>query len=363
MIIKKQQASTFIILLWLLLCASIPGMSFAIRIANLYQTEVVVPSQAPEYRPLALTQAMKQVLVRTTGTTDILSSQAIKTALPNVRKYIVDYGYQHPKGLHADTGKIEMFVNFNQNQIKQLIKTAGYKIWGKNRPIVLVWLAVARYQQAPVLLGADSDDPITQDLRQDMHVRGLPLLLPELDVLDMQHIHISDIWKTNNRAILSASKRYATNAELVLRLSQDSLNNWMIRADLILNNNDLSYAESGPRVNEVMQQVIDKATSAIALHYTGNNQVLASQVAMTITHVDNVVTYAKLLKYLQSFNQISDLQVHQVANHQVQLILDIEGGVEALNNLLALDNKIIPTKKDLGAKNTVHSFYYKWNGK
>ncbi len=335
--------------------------TMAVTVPHLFTTDVAVPSQGPEYRAPAILHAFKQVLVRSTGQPEVLKSSVVENALGHARDYLIDYGYRHPQGVDASPGSIEMFARFNPTDIKALIKKANFPLWGRDRPLVLVWLAVAYQNQAPVLLGQDSVDSALTNLKQQVHVLGLPMILPALDVVDDNKITVQDIWKMNYAAILNASSRYGSNVALAIKLSEIGEGKWLASADVFLNNNVFPLSVSASSANKALRTMVTKATGLIAKDYVNAASNLQSQITLTIDNVHDVLGYAAVLKYLRGFSEIQDLQVQRVANNQVQLVLSINGGLKAFENLTGLDNKLVLESSDETSNNTSRRYFFKWN--
>jgi len=66
-------------------------------------------------------------------------------------------------------------------------------IWGKQRPSTLVWLVVED-EGGRRLIGTDEESEYLSVLKERASVRGIPMLIPLLDLEDNARLKPSDVW-------------------------------------------------------------------------------------------------------------------------------------------------------------------------
>ena len=157
--------------------------------------------------------------------------------MPNARGLVQSYRQLPDNRLEA---------SYNPRAIRGLLDSRSLPVWGKERPQVVVWLAInegggERYvigmkgpvpgrlksNFAPTADGSDGDqdeeltvaDPelLAGEMKALGASRGLPLQLPELDEEDQRVLAFSDIWNRRTAPLMLASQRYRGEAVLIGR--------------------------------------------------------------------------------------------------------------------------------------------------
>ena len=160
--------------------------SFAARAAtfpNLYSVTVNQDPAAADQRAAA-TAALAAVLVRVTGNRYAGLDPELKPLISDASRYTTQYGTDRQG---------RAIVGFNATRVEQALAGLNVRMWGSERPLTLIWIAVDDGQGGRALLG--SGDPpagatpamvdllamLRTELAAVADERGLPLALPRLD--------------------------------------------------------------------------------------------------------------------------------------------------------------------------------------
>jgi hypothetical protein len=200
----------------------------AVEVKNLYNAKVIVSSQTNSEQKRALKQAMGAVVLKVGGQQALLSNSTIKEGLRNYSRYVVKYRYQR----NAD--KTELLVTFDESKINQLFEQASAPIWGSLRPQILLWLVEENGLQRTTISNAthssfsnNTSSPITYNLpvtvEQFSTLRGLPILMPLMDLTDVNNISTFDVWGRFAAQVQAGSQRYNPESIIIIRLSNSSL--------------------------------------------------------------------------------------------------------------------------------------------
>ncbi|MFC1747867.1 DUF2066 domain-containing protein, partial [Pseudomonadota bacterium] len=204
------------------------------------------------------------------------------------------------------------------------------------RPEVLLWLVVED-RDARYLLASNASAEMESVLSTYSTQRGLPLMLPLMDLEDQMHIGFADVWGNFRQSIMEASERYGANAILVGRLYRPLDGQWNARWTLYQGDDSQHWQEEGAAQDGVLGAGIEGAADRIAERYA---QVLMSDVsgnvALTVTDVNSLAGYAKAMKYLESLDVVSRVQVSRVYSDEVVFDLDVRGDVKGLVQSIAL---------------------------
>src|SRR5690606_30642667 len=125
--------------------------------------------------------------------------------------------------------------------IERILRSANVTVWGNDRPLTLVWLAVDWGQGEREIVAA-GDAPMDAEaalriernrlLRERVHEaatrRGIPVAFPLLDAEDLQQVNFADVWGGFDDRLLAASHRYGASSVLVGRLRPGAVggNRW-----------------------------------------------------------------------------------------------------------------------------------------
>lgn len=158
----------------------------AATVTDLYNAQVVLPSNDQQADTQARQQGLEQVLIKVSGQRDIAKNSYIKKAMAKPDSYISQYGYAQQQGQRV------LNLAFSQSDIQKLLSSAHAPIWNQ-RPNVLVWMVDDAHQDRQIVWDQSSNTALT-DMRQMAKERGLPLTLPIGDFDDVTAISASDLW-------------------------------------------------------------------------------------------------------------------------------------------------------------------------
>jgi hypothetical protein len=198
----------------------------AVEVQGLYQASVEINSQNGRDRAVALKRALAAVMLKVGGEQSVLENEVIKRALNNHRLYLTQYRYQH-KTLQVTDDKdnvkqLFLLASFNSDKINQLFQEANLPLWGSLRPQVLLWL-VHENGLSRNIISNSSLSKLPFMVNEFSAQRGLPIMMPLMDLIDANQIKLSDVWGRFQEPIKNASNRYLPETIAVMRISDSSL--------------------------------------------------------------------------------------------------------------------------------------------
>ena len=361
-------------MLLLLLCCCAPA-AYAVAVKGLYTAAVPVASRAADDQQQALQMALQQVLAKVSGNPNITQNPNLQTSLANANNYVQQYGYIQKQDAEAKTTTY-LQATFNKQAVNDLLTHSGQAIWGNNRPLVLVWLAVAKENNQetfkpikPVLLSNDSKSEVQMLLQNDALASGLPIMLPILDLQDMQTLTANDVLAPNMGVITDASSRYGSDAIVVASIIQDVDNQWQSQWLLQTKSNQLQWHEVGSTMAQVMRAGVNDITSALSARYavnaTENTAKTQQVVKLIVTHISNLDAYAEAKQYLSHLALVQHLDVEKVEPSEVVFNLQIKSDQYALMQALSLDHMLKQLPPDFAEEGSPQSpqsaiLYYQW---
>ena len=328
----------------LLLGLVAPGpLPSAAAVADLLQVALPVADQGAEARRRAEREGLARVLTRISGTEEVLGDDVVRAALRNPGRYYASSGYDRRR-VDAAEGEIErpwlLRLEFDRDSILRLLEEAGAPIWTGRRPEVLVWIAREDASGRIELIGAD--DPLGEAMAARAEHRGLPLVLPLLDLQDRLALSPRDVWAGFEGPLAAASARYGSQTPIRLRLHALDEGGWMGRWDGEL---------AGARI-EGRRQVADPADAGVALvddladrlaaRYAVRRDGGGAVLWLQVDDIDGVRRYAGLMRYLDQLDAVAAVQLVQVREASLLLRIDGIGTGERLLDLLGLEQRLVP---------------------
>lgn len=309
---------------------------------GLYQAQVPVPSQSKADWQRAMPQALTQVLVKVSGNENIVQAPHIKQQLVNAAALVQSYSYLNNTNANGQS-VILLQVQFNEQAVNQLLHQLGTSSWGNNRPLVLIWLATPD-TKGQTLLSSTSSAPAVAALQKAANRRGLPILLPIMDLEDQQQVTLTDVEQSIPGGALQSAKRYGANAVLegnVTNVNGQWSGQWQL---LLPTNNNLTWNTQGSNMNQVLTTAINKVADNMASQFTAqadSNQ-QNQQITIRVTSVNGLDDVTNVLKYLRSLPPVTSAEVMGINTNDVLVNITITGGLDALNAAIGAGTELQP---------------------
>ena len=321
-------------LLWMV--ASLAG---AVVSQQLFESEVVVQSQAPAERSAAMKSALEEVLVRVAGQDSVLTTGPAMALLQKPSRLVQQYRYFTVPD--SEPPILKLWVRFDGDAIRQSLQQQGLAYWGAERPDTLLWLAVEDRGKRYVVSADDNSDVHEQIVQVAKH-RGVPILFPLMDLEDQSQARFSDIWGGFFEHVLTASKRYNPQAVLIGRLNRSTSGGWSARWYMDVAGRTASWSDSRQQLAALLQQGMDDTADQLASRFAVANQGGDNVVRISVDGVRTLAAYARINEYLNSLTSVVDVQVEQLTGSQVQYSLQLNGGLQGLTRTVSIGTVLEP---------------------
>ena len=189
------------------MCASViyaPLVSATQRII-VNEAQIQVDDQSQRTQQSALKQALRQVIVKLSGSADVLTNPGVRAALSSPQSYLRSYRFGF------EDGKTFYIADFDQAKLSSLLQREMLPLWGAVRPETLVWIAEEQGNASRTILDETSPSVLKDTLQATAKERGVPLSLPLMDLTDSVNITSFDVWGRFVEPLKLASSRYATD--------------------------------------------------------------------------------------------------------------------------------------------------------
>ncbi|MGB5406348.1 MAG: DUF2066 domain-containing protein [Thiogranum sp.] len=321
---------------WLFALLLVSVTTHAARVDDLFKVEVTAGGRDARSRDAALGEALGQVLVRITGSTESLSKSTLKPLFKNPSRFAQQYRFREiPAETPGQAEHLRLWVQFDGVALAREVREAGLPYWGSERPDVLLWLAIddrgRRY-----LVSDNSGGSVARSLSQSAYRRGLPLTLPLMDLEDQRAVQFTDVWGGFVGALESASQRYRPQVILVGKLGRSGASGgWRGSWDLLGAGGQQSWTSHAANLEAAVEQGIGEASEWLALQYAvvATGEVVRS---LLVEGVQGLEDYARVSKYLASLTPVEQVQVARVNGREVEFSLNLNSEERNLLQVITL---------------------------
>lgn len=340
---------------WWLLAGCLFWVALAVQAAlvpNLYDARVPIAQQSPKAQQQASREALRQVLVKVRGNRDILDSQVIRNKLASAESFISQYRF--------DTVQGQSFyvATFDNQRIDELIRSAGFPIWGSRRPSTLVWLAVEESSDGErQIVSEQSVSPYREQLQLAAHQRGIAVNLPLMDIDDIARVGVYDIWGRFIDSMVDASNRYQVETVVLARLYprkadvQDEQSDalavqqeeqelgWQLDWNLALGLERDSGSLQGQSAQRLIQDFIDLHADSLSARYAINNDTeqQGQVVYLQFNNINDLSLYVQVSKLLSSLSVVSQVSLEQQQGATSLFAVRLLGTEQDLLNAISLE--------------------------
>ena len=330
-------------LVLLVACSVLGAMQVRAAVfAELYSVTVAPAPDALDRRAEAIRLGMSQLLTRVTGRLDARFHPDLMPLIESAETHMRSYN-------PLDRERVR--VEFIPSRVDQWLETLGWPVWGAERPMTLLWVAVDGGWGERAILTARLADPATvpdermspemlelmqavgEELRLAADERGLPLTLPTMDALDVQAISFVDLWGGFDERIARASSRYPVDAHLVVRVRVS----------------DVGYDVRSTLVHEEAIRVVTSRGLRDGLDWLADDFAAEFSMAggrrsfpLTVLDVGSLTDYGAVMTYLEALSVLDSVEVEALGGRVLDVMLTTRSEEDVLRRVLALDGVLLP---------------------
>lgn len=324
-----------LVLVWMVTAAN------AVEVTGLYDAEVRVSGTDEQARDSGIQTGMGVVLTKLTGDRNAASYSGARELLSKANAFVQQYRYRTSLGEDGSTENW-LWVQFDPTALSERLPQLGLPLWGPERLVTLVWLALEEQGQRH-LLGSSEGSPVGAALARKAASRGIPLLLPLLDLEDQTRIDADGVWNDMADAVMGASERYRADAVLTAMIFRTDTGAWEARWRLYEDGGDQRWATSGQSVEEAAADGVDVLADTLAKQAAGSDlNPQAARLELIIDGVTDIGQYARVQRYLRSIAAVSDVQVLELGPQRLRLLVLAPGRTQAVKQAIALGDVLQP---------------------
>ncbi|WP_372762961.1 DUF2066 domain-containing protein [Pseudoalteromonas sp.] len=314
----------------LLLCST----ASAVEVTDLYQDSIKVDDKTRDTRLAASRVALLNVLVKVTGDDTVDKSALAQQRTKDISDYLLKFEYDENVA-----GQLKLVVKFEAQKINALIKDLNLPLWGVQRPLVAIWLAIEDNWRRE-LVTQESYPQLEQLIYDKAERRGLPVVVPLLDLQDRRLVGIPEVWGNFSAPVEEASQRYSAERSITARMyKQPDSENWIL--DWRFTNDELfeSNRLTGDK-QQIVAQMIDTLAKGLADEYAidPNAYYQQSIANLTLKGTQSFVDIELAKRRLLNLSVVTQANIIRKTPELVEFRLDHTGSINDLKKALGLDS-------------------------
>lgn len=310
----------------------------AIEVEGLYQVEVPVADQTAKTRWGAVLEGFKEVLIRKSGSRQVISAEESRQAFRKVTAYLQRFQYI-PNTDENIQAPFLLKLDFEPRLVDELIQEAGMPIWGSDRPVTILWLA-AEENFSRQILKDDAENSISALLKSNAKRRGIPIIFPLMDLEDELNVNISDVWGRFNNTVVNASGRYGADSVVTGRLAKIG-EVWQVKLSYI-NQGDEQFLEFDVDSPELLSETLaDHVAELLCQKYCVVETLTSHQISVQVSGINNFASFKKVQDYLQGLSSIRKIEVDKISATTVRFGATLLGDLQSVKDGIELGKKLI----------------------
>ena len=308
-------------------------------VRDLYSAQVPVADQGATALAGASRDALSEVLVKVSGSVDVLRDPVIAAALGQARKHVLQYAYVRNALIASG---LEAQIEFDDSYIVDLITRAGVPLWTANRPQVLVWL-VMEDSSGRYFVNAETAPELSAALVAAFSRRGVPMQVPLFDLADSAALSTQQAWRQYRPALEAASQRYAV---------QDIMAGRLVALSTGKATGDWSYFSAGDRLDRSISaadasEFAARGAAMVAEDMAARYAVAptaadAGGISMSVQGVRRYADYANIVAWLEGLELIEHANIERVSGDTIELRLQAQAGPQQLAAIIELNARLTP---------------------
>ena len=325
-----------------LLLFAVTGTVQARDLQGLYRAIVPVIDQSEAERRMALKLTLAQVIKKVTGREAVMNNIALATAFSRAESFVEQYQYKKTDDIDEEQEaplipEYLLSVLYNKASIDAVLKQHNVPVWGRNRPVVLAWVAIKNKQGERYLVGPERAISAGH-IEQAGDNSGLPYTLPLMDLQDQRSVTFNDVWGGFSERILKASERYGVEHVLFSRFLQRPDGQWRARWSLLSDQGQVDGEAEQAVLVDTLAEMTSDTTKILADIYAPEGVRHRNSIIMKVDGIDDLAGLSHVFGYLQSLDVIVGVSWQHVQLNEVKFELTYEGELAVLRDTIKLNN-------------------------
>lgn len=326
--------------------------------AQLLQAEVEVSDQSRAQRQRELPNLFQEVLVRVSGTTEVLSNSIVRNELSSVNDYLQQFGYRR------EDNATYLQASFDEQRIRQLLQRAGYPLWTGERPQLLLWLAENSPSRGIRLINRAEEREFLTALYSESQRRGMQMLMPLMDLEDQLAVGPRDVWSRFQREVMRATERYPVAGLVSARMypitNDDGTETLQLEAIVVVGDREFNETVNVNNEADLARALVNQVTDRVANLFIGSSDDEHETIRVRFSGFADIAQLLAAEQLLQQHGQVQQVHLSRYQQGMLEFVVQVRGGSELLVQALAFERRIeaLPTRSDNESNEVV--LEYRW---
>ena len=333
---------------------------------DLFSTILSVPSISEIHREEAARTGITSIFVKITGDSNVLKTYPkLISYSKNATNYLSSFSYIEDSN-HSFNKKnhLSIKLNFQPEEIKQILIDAQAPFWGSKRPEILIWFI---NQSGAIKSFSQVDDfDFINNLYEHIQFLGLPIVEPILDLSEISILTEEKNWDEIYEDVYSESNKYNADIIYIIQFSEKIDGGWLL----------LSLKKDYKDI--IIESYIgDDILNFLKMHFTNLASNLAKNFSIpsynisTLDHhiikISNINTYTRFRNLIMEMSDVSALEsikVKKINGGVIYFSVPSNIPIQKLITIISLNKNLI--KNDIDLQNIQDDRFdlsYKWMGK
>ena len=316
---------------------------YAAKAVNLFEQSIAVESQTASDRAEAAKRGLERVLVRVSGEMPVPEVPSILSALRDPEPYISGYRYKAASD-EANKG-LSVIFDFDKSAVERLLRESGVPVWPANRPESVIWLVKDDIAVGRTLVSLQE----TLEggwLEVAAQHRGLPLVLPLMDLEDRLSMSPHDLWSLDSERVLASSRRYQADVLVVGRYGRVSSGRWLSSWAFLHRDRQEFFDSEADTDIEVLHAGINALADFLAEQYSivgsiPGYQSDESAYWVRVEQVNGFSDYLAVNEYLEALPVVDTVNLSVSGPGFLLFKVQTENELSLVLDALSLDRKLM----------------------
>ena len=328
----------------------------------IYTIELPVTGNSESERTDCFTKALKQVLIQNSDNPQITTLPIIEAALTQPNNYIQRYTYVK-REITPKQSSLFLQIKFDKTAITNLLQQTlptppPSTNTDENSHHALVWL-VKKNSGNYTIQNESSNDVIVPILKRAAQNDKIAIILPVLDLQELNNLKASAICSLHSEAIKTASKRYGASTIITGCVEKPTTNNkwisqWLLLTDNTTNTYSFEASSADDIITQAMHTIAPLLPNTVKLSANQSNKL-----TLRITNVKGLNQCNNVIQYLTTFSQITQTNLIKINPSSIELSITVTGDQQNLLTALSKQHKLIRPANTLTTPSSV-DLDFKW---
>ncbi|MBU2955167.1 DUF2066 domain-containing protein [Marinobacter sp. F3R08] len=349
---RRSVSVTWVLALFSFLLVGFSAQVTAVTVSGLYTARVPVEGSSSRQLTQGYASGLSQVLVRVSGTRDVLAMDGVDALLSDAESLLLSY-----QVARSASGQSVLDMSFGAVGVNRALASIDAPVWGANRPLTLAWIAAEDRGARTLVTRSASGSELNASGRwqaafdEAARKRGLPVALPPSGLASDREL-LSDIWGQFIDRVKSASDDLDHDVLALVRVSRSG-GQW--RAGWVFDGMAMDAGEESVTAQSP-EALAEAMINRWAEMYASRYAVAASevgespQVDIVLSGVTSLEDYAGANKVLEGLIPVVSVGAHRVRDEQLTLRVAFSGELDQLREYIALDPRFVPMESGVSAE-------------